>query len=185
MIKELLPLTQIRVDILSELYLQPLLGKEIADKIGRKPQVTYNTLTAMKKLLDKDRNLYSIKSEVRILLKKLLIKTLLERRLSKHILLLSYIKKYAKPKEMIFFGSFFRGDYDENSDIDIYILTELNPEIIAQIEEKLTRVSKRKIQIVGVHPDIHLTKKDKFSDLYKSISNDLTKGIKVPLDILE
>lgn len=185
MITDILPLTQIRIEILSELFIEPLLGKEIAQKIGRKPQVTYNTLVAMKNLLNKDRNLYSIKPQIRVLLEKLLIKTLLERRLGEHFLLLSYIKKYAKPQEMIFFGSFFRGDYDKKSDIDIYIITELDNKIISEIEAKLTRISKRKIQIVDVHPKIHLTQKDKLSNLYESISNDLTKGIKVPFEILD
>ena len=184
MIKNILPLTEIRVNILSELYLRPLLGKEIADKIGKKPQVTYNTLTAMKNLLDKKQNLYFIKDDVKILLDKFLIKILLERRLGKHILILSYIKKYLKPTEMIFFGSFYRREQNEKSDINIYIQTEIDSKIVEEVERKLTKASGKKIQIVEVHPKIHLTEKDKFSNLYKSISTDIEKGIKVPLEII-
>ncbi|MFT4244429.1 MAG: hypothetical protein ACMXYB_03165 [Candidatus Woesearchaeota archaeon] len=63
MIQNILPLTKIRLDILSELYVEPLQGKDIASKIGRKVQVTHNTLSDMKEILTKEKGLYSINQE--------------------------------------------------------------------------------------------------------------------------
>lgn len=182
MIQNILPLTKIRLDILSELYVEPLQGKDIASKIGRKVQVTHNTLSDMKEILTKEKGLYSINQEYILFLKKILLRHLLERRLGIYFASLQYIKKYCEVEEMILFGSSFRGDYDSNSDIDIYIISKDTS--ISKLGQRLSKIYKKEFQLICVHPQEHLTKNDTFSDLYKSISTNRSKGIKVDLDIL-
>ena len=40
-------------------------------------------------------------------------------------------------KQIILYGSYARGDYKDNSDMDIMILTELTDDLIVQIEDEL------------------------------------------------
>ena len=40
-------------------------------------------------------------------------------------------------KQIILYGSYARGDYKDNSDMDIMILTELTDDRIVQIEDEL------------------------------------------------
>ena len=184
MISKILPLTKIRLDILSELYIQPLQGKDIAKNIKKKPQVTHNTIANMKEILNKEKGLYSIHSNYSHILEKILVKHFLERVLGKYFSSLQYLKKYCNIDKMILFGSYFRREIDENSDIDIYIITRTHFKKIKEIEKTLTKATNVKFQIINVHPDIHLTQKDTFSELYNSISKDRNKGIEIPLDIL-
>ena len=167
MIKEILPLTETRIEILTELFTGSLMAKEIADKVNKTLQTTYNTLSDMNEILNVEQNIYSIKPEVEVLIKNLLIKNLL-----------------AKPEKMILFGSYYRKEQNEKSDIDVYIITNENDKLISEIESKLTKLMKVKIQIVNVSPKIHLTKQDKFSELYLSISNSRKLGVEIPLEII-
>ncbi len=41
-------------------------------------------------------------------------------------------------KQMILYGSYARGDYGDNSDMDIMVLTELTDDRIIQIEEPIS-----------------------------------------------
>lgn len=184
MIKEILPLTETRIEILTELFTGSLMAKEIADKVNKTLQTTYNTLSDMNEILNVEQNIYSIKPEVEVLIKNLLIKNLLEKRLKTYYDILPYIKKFAKPEKMILFGSYYRKEQNEKSDIDVYIITNENDKLISEIESKLTKLMKVKIQIVNVSPKIHLTKQDKFSELYLSISNSRKLGVEIPLEII-
>lgn len=40
-------------------------------------------------------------------------------------------------KQMILYGSYARGDYGDNSDMDIMVLTELTDDRIIQIEDEI------------------------------------------------
>ena len=40
-------------------------------------------------------------------------------------------------KQMILYGSYARGDYRDNSDMDIMVLTELTDDRIIQIEDEI------------------------------------------------
>lgn len=40
-------------------------------------------------------------------------------------------------KQMILYGSYARGDYGDNSDMDIMVLTELTDDMIIQIEDEI------------------------------------------------
>ena len=42
-----------------------------------------------------------------------------------------------KTKQMILYGSYARGDYGDNSDMDIMVLTELTDDRIIQIEDEI------------------------------------------------
>ena len=42
-------------------------------------------------------------------------------------------------KQMILYGSYARGDYGDNSDMDIMVLTELTDDRIIQIEDEIFR----------------------------------------------
>ncbi len=44
-------------------------------------------------------------------------------------------------KKIILYGSYARGDYNKNSDIDIMILIDLKDEKIAEIEERLVDIA--------------------------------------------
>lgn len=44
-------------------------------------------------------------------------------------------------KKVILYGSYARGDYNENSDIDIMILTDLNDDEIEQLKEKIVDIA--------------------------------------------
>lgn len=44
-------------------------------------------------------------------------------------------------KKAILYGSYARGDYNENSDIDIMILTDLNDDEIEQLKEKIVDIA--------------------------------------------
>jgi predicted nucleotidyltransferase len=184
MISDILPLNKSRLDILSELYITPLMAKELSDKLSKSIQVTHNTLTSMSGVLNKEQNIYSIKSEYLILIENLLIKNLLEIRLGKYYDILPYIKKFLNPVEMILFGSFYRGTYTGKSDIDIYIVSDIENKFVIDVENKLSRIMGRRIQIVNVLSKNHLTKKDNFSDLYNEINNSKKLGLNIPLNIL-
>lgn len=184
MISKIFPLTSIRFDIITELYVKPLRLKEIAKKIGKKIPVTHNTLKLMSNILDKDQNIYSLKIEFVVLFEKAIISYLLEKRLDKYYDILPYIKKFAKPTEMIFFGSYYRAEQTEKSDIDIFIISEVSNEDILKIQGKLSKLMKIEIQIVKVSQENHLTDKDKYSDLYRNILTSRKLGIKIPLEII-
>lgn len=62
------------------------------------------------------------------------------------ILLMKYVNEVQKIygghlKQIILYGSFARGDYKENSDIDIMILVDLSDEEIKNYSEELSEVT--------------------------------------------
>ena len=73
-------------------------------------------------------------------------------------------------KKIILYGSYARGDYKENSDIDIMILTDLS---LKEIEEYRDRIS-------DIAFDIELEKGKVISPVIKNINNYNTKVNIVP-----
>ncbi len=185
MIKNILPITNLKLEILSELYQRDLNLVNLNLKIDSFQQAIFKTLKKLSEVLIKENNIYHLKEEYRNLLKPILIQKLIEKRLNKNIILLSLIKKYYSPEKIILFGSYARGDYNEKSDIDIYVISNLNEDENIRNILKFSNSLKQEIQIINVNPNIHLTKKDKYSELYTKISTNIKEGIEIDLNNIQ
>lgn len=184
MIKEILPLTELKLNILAELYQRDLNLKNLEIKTGSLKQTLFKTLKLMENILEKNNNVYSIKPKYRKLLEKLLLQALLEKRLKEYFILIELVRKYYNPKKMYLFGSFARGDNNQNSDIDIYVISDISEKENYEFRSKFSKSLKREIQIISINPNVHLTNDDKYSELYEKISNDIKEGIEVNLDCI-
>lgn len=86
----------------------------------------------------------------------------------------------SRVKKMILYGSYARGDYNENSDIDIMILTDLNFEEIEHYRDEISNIAfelelKTKIVISPVIKNI-----DKYNtriDIVPFYSNVQKEGV--------
>lgn len=184
-IKEYLPLTELRFDILSELYQNQLNLVELSTRLNKSKQLIFQTLKLMNTILNKDvNNVYSISEDFLKIFENAIKLNLLQKRLGKYYDILPYIKKYAKPNEMFLFGSCARGEMNEKSDIDIYLISNESSKIIDEISLKLSKLMKVDVQIISVNSKLHLTKEDKYSDIYNKISKDITQGIKVDFELI-
>jgi len=92
-LKNYLPITQMRLDILSELYQNNLNLIEIEKRILKSKQLTFQTLKAMS-MVEKDINgTYFIKTDFLNIFENLIRYNLLVRRMSKYFDMLSYLYK--------------------------------------------------------------------------------------------
>jgi|SRR3989344_228027 len=78
--------------------------------------------------------------------------------------LISFLKDQCMPKSIILFGSYFRGEDLEDSDIDIFIESKYEKLDIAKFEKQLNR----KIQL-------HF--KEKFQSYPKELKNNILNGL--------
>ena len=75
-----------------------------------------------------------------------------------------------KLKKVILYGSYARGDYDEESDIDIMVLADIERESIREYRPKIRRISND----VGLENDIFVSlmlKNEKFFFVNMPVSN--------------
>jgi len=184
MITDIMPLTPIRMDILEELYKKPLRLKDLAQRLDKKTTLVYNTLNFMKSVLVKDQGVYSLDRKFVDLFEKVIIRYVLEKRLGNMLDFLVLMNKRIEIKELIFFGSFYKGFNGENSDLDLYIISDIDDSVKKKLKSMFSSVFKRDLDLKVVSSSVHMTKEDSLSNLYKSISVDKENGLKIPLEIL-
>lgn len=68
-----------------------------------------------------------------------------------------------KLKKVILYGSYARGDYTENSDIDIMILTTLSDQEIEQIERKIYDLAFDFLMDYGIDISVVIKNEDQFN----------------------
>ena len=104
-------------------------------------------------------------AEFRILSKFYIVKKLYDSGLINYLL-----KELLYPKAIFLFGSYARGDYTKNSDIDLFVLCDEKKEInLSKYENKL----KKKIQLHIMSNKEFLIAKKKNPDLINNIINGL------------
>jgi predicted nucleotidyltransferase len=180
MIKEYFPLTQLKMEIICELYRKNFSLSELSKQMNKSSQLLFKTLKKMTNIVNKENNTYFLKENFLKIFEKVIKKYFLEYRLGGNILIIEAVKKYYKPKEMYLFGSYVKGTYNKKSDIDIYVISDVENE--KEIFKKINNSFKIKIQIVCVSSQIHLSQKDNFSNLYLSMYNNKQEAIKIDLD---
>ncbi len=180
----LCPLTALRMDILSELYKSPLRMKSISEKIGKSIASTNNSIKKMKEILVRREGVYSIREDVEVFLKDLLVRYILEKSMGKFFDFLYVIKKNVEVKEIIVFGSYYKGLNKEGSDFDLYVVANMGDDVKKRLKEMFFRIYKVELDLKVVSPEIHLTKEDNLSDLYSNIVGNKEQGIKVPLEMV-
>jgi predicted nucleotidyltransferase len=179
MVKEYFPLTQLKMEIICELYCKNFSLSELSKQMNKSSQLLFKTLKKMIGIVNKENNVYFLDENFLKTFKKVIKNFFLEYRLRDNILIIEAVKKYYKPKEMYLFGSYVKGTYNEESDIDIYVISDVENE--KEVFEKINNSFKTKIQIVCVSSQIHLSQKDNFSNLYLSIYNNKKEAIKIDL----
>jgi predicted nucleotidyltransferase len=187
MIDKILPLTKIKIDILSELYQKKYNLTNLSQKINSKKQIVIRVLKQLlqEQIIKRDENVYMIKKEYEKLLEKILIQRLLEKRLKKYKIILSLIKKYYSPNEFYLFGSYVLGLNNKNSDLDFYVVSKLTEKENNKLALRFSKSLNKTVQIINVFPNINNTVKNKYSDIYNSISKDNKKGLKVDIESIE
>lgn len=181
---DILPLTSLRLDILSQLYINPLKLTTLSENIGKSIASTNNSIQKMKTLVDRKEGVYYLNKEVEVTIENLIIRYLLEKKLEKMFDFLIYMKKQIDIKEIIFFGSYLKGTNKKDSDLDIYLIADIDNETIKNLKDMFFKLFKVELDLKVISPKIHMTKKDTLSNLYENISNDRTQGIKIPLNLL-
>lgn len=180
MLKEIFPLSELKITILSELYQEPKTLASLEKNIPSLKQTIFKALKSLNNIINKNKNnVYSIKEEYLKIFKPILKQQLIENRLGKNIIILDLIKKYYNPKKIILFGSYIRNENTINSDIDLYVISELDDKKNQEFRLKFSKSLKKEIQIINVNPKEQNSNKNKFQELYNKISNDLTQGIEI------
>jgi len=185
MLDKFLPLTKIRLDILSELYQNELNLIELNKKFPNKSKQTIHTTLKNMNMLNKKNNVYSIKPEFNKYFEKVIKYNLLKRRMGKYFDSITFIKRYLEPEKMYLFGSCARGEMHEKSDIDIYIISNKTNIEVSEVEFRISNLMKINFQLIAVKPNILETDKNKFSDIYKKIKNNIKEGIEIDLDLFK
>jgi predicted nucleotidyltransferase len=72
----------------------------------------------------------------------------------------------SKLNRVLLYGSYARGDYDDQSDIDIMILADIEPEKADRIDRELVRLASR----LSLDHDVHLSLTLKDSETFDSWS---------------
>ena len=83
-------------------------------------------------------------------------------------------------KQMILYGSYARGDYGDNSDMDIMVLTELTDDRIIQIEDEIFDAAYDIELEYGVPISVNIKNEKHFKNWVNSLpyySNILKEGI--------
>lgn len=83
-------------------------------------------------------------------------------------------------KQMILYGSYARGDYGDNSDMDIMVLTELTDDRIIQIEDEIFDAAYDIELEYGVPISVNIKNKKHFKNWVNSLpyySNIQKEGI--------
>ncbi len=184
MLNEYLPLTEIRLDILSELYQEELSLIELNKKFPDKSKQTIHTTLKNMNMLNKKNNVYSIKPEFIKYFEKVIRHNLLKRRMGKYFDSIAFIKKYIEPEKMYLFGSCVRGKMHDKSDIDVYIVCDKTNMEVSEVGLRISNLMKINFQLISVKPNILETDKNKFSDIYEKIKDNIKEGIEIDLDLI-
>ncbi len=183
MIENILPLSELKLRVLAELYQKDSTLTSLEIKTGSLKQTVFKVLKSLNEVLDKNNNVYSIKSEYKLLLKEILNQKLLEIRFEDKYILLSLIKKYYKPEKVILFGSCARGEMTKTSDIDIYVISEISEKENLDYRLKFSSSLGIDIQIISVNSK-NQNLNNKYKELYDKITNNISEGIVVNLDLI-
>lgn len=184
MITDITPITNLKLTILSELYQRDLNLTNLEKRTNSLKQTLFKTLKSLNNVLNKENGVYSLKPEYKLILKSILIQKLLENRLKSKYIVLNLIKKYYNPEKIILFGSYAKGEMNKDSDIDIYVISKLDEETNINNTLKFSKSLNIDIQIININPEIHLTKKDNYSELYNKISDNIKEGIQVDINTI-
>lgn len=177
MILDIFPITDLKMSIIVSLYYEPLPLSGIYKKLNKSPQLVFKTIKSIP-IITKKNSIYYLEENFKETHKKFIETYILEKNLGKYYIILDLIKKYYEPKEMILFGSYAKGTFNKTSDIDIYVISDVNQSKNLELRRKLSEEFKKEIQIICVKPKNHLTQKDKYKDLYKEITKN-NNGIKI------
>ena len=82
-------------------------------------------------------------------------------------------------KQMILYGSYARGDYGDNSDMDIMVLTELTDDRIIQIEDEIFDAAYDIELEYGVPISVNIKNEKHFIKPSDSFSNLITKKVTI------
>ncbi len=176
MVLEILPLTKIKVQILSALYVRPelnLIG--ISKEIGVPSSNILKVLIGLGPILDiRDLGkikLYSIKKNYLYLFEPIIERYRLEVSLGKNIALLEMIKDISYIFEIYVFGSYAKGTMNENSDLDLIVITE-DEDLVEKELKNIKKISPISLEIVYMTLDKFESElKLKNSKFYSIISN--------------
>jgi predicted nucleotidyltransferase len=81
-------------------------------------------------------------------------------------------------KQVILFGSVARGDDDEDSDIDILIISSDNKKIEQKVKDEIFNILLSKDQLISAHV---ISEKKKFNETknFSFLSNVLSEGVPI------
>lgn len=184
MIKEILPLTKLKLEVLTELYIHSELNlSTIAKNINQEiPNVT-RILKELDAVIEKKKMgkiiLYKLIEENNNYIKPIIEQFRLEKALEIDTKIIKLIISGLNIKEMYLFGSYVKNTQNENSDIDIILISDENK---AKIKEKINNISKltnKKIEIQHfTSKEYENILKDKNST-FNAIINDKTQRISI------